>query len=358
MSAAPELSAVKREAVAWFTRRQGGLSEAEQCELDAWLKADAAHKEAFDAVMRTWARMELPREAPELLAMRARALEVEPERRTLWRMAAGVAAALVLGGGLFGWQAFSYREFPDQTFRTDVGQRSTVTLPDGSVVTLNTNTVLRTRADPERRLLYLERGQAFFKVAKDRSHPFVVSAAGRTVTALGTAFDVRVDDGRFYVTLVEGKVKVVTPSPRPAVAEGEPASPAAPAPVQDVELVAGNQFAALDDSRWSVSRADTARETTWLTGWLTFQNEPLGQVVEEFQRYSDRHIVIADPKLAERRITGRFKAGDVDAFVRALAEYDIARLESDREVVRLTTPSEAMQKSSGDAVGISGPSHS
>jgi transmembrane sensor len=108
--------------------------------------------------------------------------------------------------------------------------------------------------------------------------------------------------------------------------------------VQDVELVAGNQFTALDDSRWTVSRTDTAKETTWLTGWLKFQNEPLGQVVEEFNRYSDRRIVIQDPKLASRPITGRFKAGDVDAFVSALAEYNIARLESDRDVVRLTSP--------------------
>jgi transmembrane sensor len=336
-----ELSPVKQQAVAWFTRQRGGLTDAEARELDAWLEADPAHVDAFEAVARAWARMELPREAPELLAMRARALEVVPERRMLWRMAAGIAAAVVLGGGVFAWQTLGFREYPDQTFRTEVGQRSTVTLPDGSVVTLNTDTVLRTKADGERRLLYLDRGQAYFKVAKDRSHPFVVSAAGRTVTALGTAFDVRVDEGRFYVTLVEGKVKVVTPSPRPAASAKGPAAVIV-APVQDVELVAGNQFAAIDDTRWSVSRADTAKETTWLTGWLTFQNEPLGEVVEEFARYSDRQIVIADPALAQRPITGRFKAGDVDAFVRALAEYDIARLESDREVVRLTTPHASM----------------
>ena len=350
MSAAPDLSPVKREAVAWFTRRQGGLTDAELRELNAWLDAEHAHAEAYQAVMRSWARMELPREAPELLAMRAKALKVGPERRVVWRMAAGIAAAAVLGGGVYAWRTdlIGYREYPNQTFRTEVGQRSTVTLPDGSVVTLNTDTTLRTRADGDRRLLYLDKGQAFFQVAHDKRHPFVVSAAGRTVTAVGTAFDVRVDHGRFAVTLVEGKVRVETPSPVPAPAAAKrpdaqaPAPITAPPPVQDVELVAGNQFTALDDSRWSVSRADTARETTWLTGWLKFQNEPLGQVVEEFNRYSDRRIVIEDPKLADRKITGRFKAGDVDAFVKALAEYDIARLESDRDTVRLTEPSTSM----------------
>ncbi|HEX6860048.1 MAG TPA: FecR domain-containing protein [Caulobacteraceae bacterium] len=343
---APQLSPTKTEAIAWFTRQRGGLTDAEARELDAWLEADPAHLEAFEATARAWARLELPREAPEMLALRAKALEVTPERRMVWRAAAAVAAAAVLGGGVFGWQQLQFREYPNQTFRTEVGQRSTVTLPDGSVVTLNTDTVLRTRADGERRVLYLDKGQAFFKVAHDKAHPFEVHAAGRTVTALGTAFDVRVDQGRFAVTLVEGKVRVETPSPSPAAPAADRSAPATATkpvagPVQDVELVAGNQFTALDDSRWSVGRADTARETTWLTGWLTFQNEPLGQVVREFARYSDRQIVL-DPALANRPITGRFKAGDVDAFVQALAEYDVARLETDRDVVRLTTPRTSM----------------
>src|SRR6185437_13333902 len=101
MSAAPDLSPVKREAVAWFTRRQGGLTDAELRELDVWLEADPAHTEAYQAVMRAWARMELPREAPELLAMRARALKVGPQRRVVWRMADGIAAATVLGSGVY-----------------------------------------------------------------------------------------------------------------------------------------------------------------------------------------------------------------------------------------------------------------
>ena len=81
MSAAPELPAVKQAAVAWFTRQRGGLTEAESRELDVWLEADPAHVEAFEAVARAWARMELPRETPELVALRARALKETPSRR-------------------------------------------------------------------------------------------------------------------------------------------------------------------------------------------------------------------------------------------------------------------------------------
>src|SRR5690606_34195438 len=119
-----------------------------------------------------------------------------PPRRNFLRpaLAAGLAIAILGGSGVLTVQnLLGPKPLATQAFRTELGQRSTVTLPDGSVVTLNTDTVVRTRADGERRLVYLDKGQAFFEVAKDPRRPFVVTAAGRTVTALGTAFDVRVD---------------------------------------------------------------------------------------------------------------------------------------------------------------------
>ena len=159
------------------------------------------------------------------------------------------------------------------------------------------------------------------------------------MTAVGTAFDVRVDPRRFEVTLVEGKVRVDTPLPTL-----KPAAPGQPKPspsVQSTEIVAGSQFAATDETHWSVGRADTAKETTWLTGWLKFEDEPLSQVVAEFGRYSDRRIEIGDAALAARPVTGRFKAGDVDAFVKALADYKIARVAADSpNGVRLVTATE------------------
>ncbi len=329
------MTAAVREAIAWFARdRSGAMTAQEAADLHAWLEADPANREAMDEVARAWGRMELSREAPEILALRAGAYRrpVMTRRRAGWALAAGLAVAIA-GAGLHQAGVFGWRKYPDQTFRTEVGQRSTVTLPDGSVVTLNTDTVLRTRASGDRRLIYLDRGQAFFRVAKDPAHPFIVHAAGRTVTALGTAFDVRAEQGRFEVTLVEGKVRVETPPPRPGK------TPAAPAPVQAVELMPGNQFAAADDSRWSVARADVEQETTWLTGWLKFQDEPLGEVAAEFGRYSNRRIVIADSALAARPITGRFQADDVEAFARALEHYDIARVELDSPaVIRLAPP--------------------
>ena len=328
----PEVvESIEGQATAWFARqRSGEMTPEEAAALQEWLDADLRHRLAFEAVEAVWGGFGETRDAPEILAMRA---EARRRPAPAWRrMAAGLAVAAVLGAGVLGGMQlnlFRSHELPNQTFRTEVGQRSTVTLPDGSVVTLNTGTVLRTRADGERRLIYLDRGQAYFKVAKDRAHPFVVHAAGRKVTALGTAFDVRAENGRFEVTLVEGKVRVEAPLPAAA------RLPTAPA-IQATEMVAGSQLVASDAGRWTVERADTERETAWLTGWLKFENEPLGQVVVELARYSDTKIMLEDPALAAMPVSGRFKAGDLDAFLKAVKIYDIEPVAAPRDgVVRL-----------------------
>src|SRR5262249_35132874 len=150
----------------------------------------------------------------------------------------------------------------EQELRTGVGQTTTVTLPDGSVVTLDTDTVLSARETGRQRLVELKKGQAFFRVAKDHARPFIVSAAGKTVTATGTAFEVRLDPHRFQVTLVEGKVAVE--APRGQFWRG-----------QSADMLAGWRLTAEDDRRWKLSQVDVGKETSWMSGRLTFFNDPL-----------------------------------------------------------------------------------
>ena len=321
-----EDDAIEAIACDWFARRRSGeMSAKDERDLEAWLALDPAHRATLEEVERAWAGLEAFRSTPELLARRekARGRYAGVPRAWIMRVAAAIAAVAVIGAGV-GWQYAGFgRSYSDQEYRTAIGERTNLTLPDGSVVTLNTGTVLRTRADRGRRLIYLDKGQAFFRVAKDPARPFIVTAAGRTVTAVGTAFDVRVDGG-FEVTLVEGKVRVAAPAPS---VPAKPGAPPVPAAFQTTELVAGNRFIAPDSRHWVVASADTARETSWVTGRLTFENERLAEVVAEFERYSPRRIVIEDAELGEQRVSGTFETGDVDALLRTLRMAKIARVE-------------------------------
>lgn len=342
MTARPvqEPESVESLAAGWFARERSGLMTPEEAgDLAAWQAAAPEHQDAYEAVARSWAAVAITRSAPEIMALRAEARRKPglERRQTIGRLAAAFVALAAVGGSSL-WIGSENglarsRGFGDQTFQTGVGERSTFTLPDGSVVTLNTATVLRTRADGDRRLLYLDRGQAYFRVAKDKRHPFVVTAAGRAITAVGTAFDVRVDGQALAVTLVEGKVKVDAPVRPPSSPEDKP-------PLQTTELAPGNRLVAtLQTPAMTVTPTDTAKETSWLTGWLNFDDEPLGEVVAEFNRYSPRKIVLADASLADVPVSGRFESDDVEAFTRGLAKYQIARVESaGAETIRLTAP--------------------
>jgi len=291
-------------------------------EFEAWLAADPSHGPAWAAVSGAWDRLGGLRDDPKILAARAAvAAELEAERRGAhlpW--AAGIAAVMVTGAALLGYGA--WREGPSSdaptqiaaaetlaVYRTDVGGRRTVVLEDGSKVTLNTDTEVRLTGWGEGRDLTLVRGEAYFEVSKDPKRPFVVTAGGRTVTALGTAFDVRLEPRRWSVSLVEGKVRVV-------------------ADTGQVDLAPGDHLVQDGGGPWTVEKRDLDKLTSWRDGSLVFENRPLGVIVEEMNRYSARKIEVTDPALAAQPLSGRFKSGDTAGFVAMLEAYGLARAHS------------------------------
>ncbi len=313
-----DLDPRKSEAVDWFVRRRTASADASAA-FEAWLE-DAPNAEAYAEVERAWSDVGEAGDDADLLALRksVSAGAARPRRA----IAAGLVAALLGLSALAAYEFGGPKALANQSFRTGVGQQATVTLPDGTTVTLNTDTVVRTRADGERRLVYLDRGQAYFKVAKDRRRPFIVTAAGRTVTALGTAFDVRVDGRELKVVLVEGKVRVESVGPARSASQASPEQG-----VLATEMGPGSQLVAPDDADWRVTRTDTARETSWLHGQIVIDDKPLSEVVEELNRYSNRKVVLVDHRLGEAHLSGIFRPGDLEGLARALETSKLGRVD-------------------------------
>lgn len=331
MSAAPRKTP-RAAAADWFALRRSGAMTAEaEAEFRAWLAAPE-NRAAFADVEATWIVAEAARDDPAMLALREAAERAHPPARRRW-IVGGAIAACVAAAAL----AFPIANSPqvaarlpapaDRTLTTGSGQMTTMTLPDGTMVTLDSNTVLRARETPGRRLVSLERGRAFFRVARDPSRPFSVVAGGKTVTALGTAFDVSLEKSGLEVVLVEGKVKV--------------ADNAILRPAQTAELTAGSRLVVAQEGRWAVTRVNVEKETGWLRGWLTYDRAPMGRIAADLNRYSEKQIVIADAEVAATPMMGAFKPGDVDSFVRAARYYRFARVEEETDGrVVLTAPDE------------------
>lgn len=312
-------------------RRSGDMTTEDLRAFQVWLDRDPANRVAYEELDRLWSALGAAIDDPQVMAAREEdARKVDRRVRLRWTaLAAGVVA---LVGGLVAVgperlrqetsptsrHAFSQQVAHGPTeFRTSIGQRTTVTLPDQSTVTLDTDSVLRVLDSTGERLVSLEKGRAFFKVAKDPRRPFVVLADGHRIRALGTAFDVQVGPDKFEVTLVEGRVKVETPSPKRPDAV-------------TAELRPGQRLAVIEDAPKLV-QVDLRTETSWHSGRLTFVRDPLSEAVEEMNRYSDKKIVFRDGAIPDKSIIGVFRAGDVDRFARAVEMDGLARVSTETD---------------------------
>lgn len=287
------------EAAAWHARLgEPRVSTQTVEDFFAW-RSKPENADAYRRVETAWTESGRLAASPQIQAALDAALSSGPERKrsrslppSLLALAAGlVFVALIYGG--WTWQGAR------GGFETGVGEQRLVQLADGSSVQLDTDTGLRVRFSDGQRLVDLERGQALFTVAHDASRPFIVKAAGTSVTAVGTVFDVRRDAGDVQVTLVSGAVDVVR--------EGK---------VAPVRLAAGHQTRVTDKGTATLA-VDVAAATSWTEGRIVFADTPLSQAVGEVNRYLTRPVALAAGVDGAVAVNGVFKAGDRDAFVSA-----------------------------------------
>ncbi len=292
----------------------------DEAELEVWLQTDERHARAFERTGQVWSFFDPHLAAPEMLSARQALLgRVRRLARGRWtgpaavlrmpsRRAVGIGMAAAVAAAAGVWPLASQSD----VYQTGLGERRIIRLDDGSIVTLDAMSRLSVRYSKGARALELRKGQARFDVAKDPSRPFTVTARDRNVVATGTAFNIDILDPEVRVTLIEGKVLVVPRSPRPLL--GEP-----PLQARSVELHAGEALVARKDAPAQVvATADLAQATAWQAGRLSFDREPLGKAVERMNRYSERKITVADPKVASVPVSGEFNAGDIDAFLEAV----------------------------------------
>ncbi len=315
----PDPPSARDTAGLWIARIDRGLTAEEARELERWLAADRANAVAFAALAELWEQTGRPGELAKLLP--AETLGPQPRSATRPVAAAAAVAAVAIVGAL----AWTLRPASEATspsvqiapqtyeYQTVVGAQSTVHLPDGSAVTLNTASEIEVRYSAGERAVLLEEGEAFFDVMHDAARPFRVYAGGRAMQAIGTAFDVRLDAGNHVRLMVtQGVVGVI------AVA-GEPGTAAAA--VIETTVEAG-KLARLDVGPATVENLGIDAVQTrlsWQRGMLAFEDEPLEAVLAEMGRYTTIELV-PDVAVRDVRVGGYFRATDVDGLLFALEE--------------------------------------
>lgn len=317
-------AAIEDAAISWLTERDDGFSPAREREFAQWLRADPRHAATVTRLEQTLGLLaELPEFRTELNTVFDRAAPVvafspaSAEQPTLtpaprrWSRAfawAGLAAALAFGS-FVGWRAL--QPPPETHFTTTVAGYERARLDDGSTLELNSATALRVQFTAVERHVQLESGEAHFAVAHDTARPFIVSAGGIAVRAVGTAFNVRyTSDGGVEVTVTEGKVRIGQSGPASSAAESAPLVSAG----QRIFLPKHAPLPAVEKVDPATLRAALA----WQSRLADFAEAPLADVVARFNARSRVQLILADAQLADRRIGGTFALDEAEAFVRLL----------------------------------------
>jgi transmembrane sensor len=296
---------IDRQAADWAAKSERGqMPEALAPTFRLWLEADERHRGAYMKALAVQILVERVGRAnrglmPGGLAKRYRF----PLRRIM--MTGAIAASLLLA---IAATNLVRTKTTTGIFATPVGAVRSVALPDGSVMTMNTGSKVEVDYTMLSRDITLSEGESLFDVAKNKLRPFRVAARGARVRAVGTSFSVKNVVGTPLEILVrEGVVAIETSAPDGARTTKIPANTRA--------LIDGSGSVRTE----TVSESEIQNAISWRLGYIFLAHRTLAEAAAEFARYSPIAIVIDDPAVASRVVSGLFKATDPVSFTKATA---------------------------------------
>jgi transmembrane sensor len=300
----PDAGEVERVASEWIARLNADdVSADDRARFEEWRAAHPMYARTYEQLSATWNHFTAARPVVRAVSFAQSMSEAAaPPRQRRWAVA---AAGLALILGVTGWLYFD-SPAPDTIFRTASGEHATISLADGSTLELNSNSLARVDYSKRTRVIHLDRGEAFFKVAHDVHRPFWVVGDGSWVRAVGTAFDVLLRPTGVTVTVSEGTIKAVAvDSLIDSIPSDDVLGKAAVSVVTAGEQLDLNGQAT---ATRQLSPTALARAMAWRDATLYFENQPLGEVVAELGRYTPLQLIVDDDKLRRLPVGGTFQA--------------------------------------------------
>ena len=315
---------------------EGAASPAEQQDFDEWFAADSRHREAFLQAEQVWqqlGRVDTSQMDPALfkpsLHERVRVGLFNTFSKPQFGLALASVCLLVLG--LLLQTVLVDPTLVQSQYQTNKGEIQTVTLTDGSILTLGADSAVDIHYSGSKRMVRLLKGVGYFDVAKDPKRPFEVHAHASRTVAVGTAFDVAIRNTNIQVAVAEGTVDVSHPEPHilsqwliklPEVIIQRLHKE------QRQRLQAGNAISAsYSTGLHNMKAVNVAQIGSWQNGRLTYVDATLADVVADASRYYAKPIVVIDSRLTNISVTATFSAKDIDGMLTTLEEVFPLRID-------------------------------
>jgi transmembrane sensor len=320
--------AIAEQAAEWCVKNQAGpLADRERAQFIDWLRSSPLHVEEYLAIATILRDLPVApaHAAPSWHEVRAAAPQ-RPLRRSgflelvggVGRMrpalAASAASILVAVAVVALWFRGMSTQPVALNYHTDHGQQAAWSLRDGSIIRLNSDSAVTVSLTPSERVVQLTQGQAYFEVAHDKRRPFRVDVNGMHVVAVGTRFDVYQRNSGAVVTVAEGRVAVFSSGDAPNQAAGG---------LSAGQLLGAGQRILLSARGTAVPESvDLSQSEAWLKRQVIFRKRPLGEVVDEFNRYAKLHLEFTDQAARGIEVSGVFDAYDTESFLAFVATID------------------------------------
>lgn len=316
------LDQAKREASLWVVKQAYGFSPEEQDAFFDWLAESPEHAELHTNGRRAWRHLDVladwrPEHSlkpnPDLLdtagpGKKRSALKIIS---VLGGLAAIVALAF-LGASYF--EKASPARLAKGAF-AETHERHV--LEDGSIVKLNKGAQALISFTEKSRYVILERGEANFNIAKDNKRPFIVVANRVAVQAVGTMFNVLINEGSVDVMVTEGRVMVGEKSAKDPVLKAKAIG-------QTVQELRAGQRSVIDVRQKNslpvvepISKVEIDKQLTWLK-LFDFTATPLSEIVLEFNQRNEQKMVIDDPSIEDLAVSASIQSDNIDVFVSVL----------------------------------------
>lgn len=342
----PDLEEIENQAANWVAKIDRGISADEEALLEAWLAKSSLHGASLVKTASMWDLLDVLKPIAKLMPIDVDANSEKPQPTFRRVKSMSIAATIMLCVGLAAYVGMpALKPASDvadrggvsdspvkssnlsiRSYKTAIGEISTVSLPDGSSLELNTDSEVLVRFTDAQRNIELRQGEVYFDVVTNSARPFVVSVGADKVTAIGTAFSIDagdvIDDRRSVseVIVTEGKVQVTS---------GNRQLP--------LYLVPGQKAVAKDDAFEVSSEQDPESLLAWREGMVVFQGESLTDVIAEVNRYTPLKFSLLDQELASISVGGFFKTGDLDQLLMVLESNFGVSSEVVGNEVRLST---------------------
>jgi transmembrane sensor len=297
---------VNDTALEWLVKLQSPEVTPEQEQaFFLWLEANTEHQQAYINAEKYWQQLDI------VEGFRA----ANDDKSGRWFahpvMKSFIAASVLFCAVLLSLQ-FS-DSWNTQDYRTIAGERRHLVLKDGSKITINTASNLRVKAmdGSELRKVYLDKGEALFKVSSDKSRPFIVETPSGSVRVLGTTFTVSAEAGKMRVTVTEGRVALLDNKANAELPVGQLEA--------KVTLVANQQLTMAEAIEGIAPiTVDAQALSLWQEGRLIYQGVSLDKVVADLSRYIDGEIRLADSDMNQTKVVAVFDIADKDSIIKAL----------------------------------------